>query len=247
MTVDAEELAVTNHAHPRLGCGLLVVDREEIRAVHRLPHRGVEREPRRDRRDRHAMTGRTLALRVTGRAEVALCVGLNSVLAKKVAVVDHMALWRDTLRLKLHVTAITVAHVPLSGVLVAAKARGHIGSKGGVFVADVHVAAHAISGAFLGMACVGKTQMLTRHLGSMACPSPAMAVLAGVRVVRIFVTLDATGRRRKVQRAGLTRFLDAPVTLEAVDAFQHVSSMFERTLRRVVLALQAEDLGAGAR
>ena len=144
------------------------------------------------------MAGRTLALRVTSRAEVGLRVGLNSVLAKKVAVVDHVALWRDTLRLKLHVTAIAVAHVPLPGVLVAAKACGHVGSKRGVFVLYVHVAANAVSCTFLGVAGVGETQVLARHRGPVTRPRSAMAVRASVRIVRVFVALDAASRRRKV-------------------------------------------------
>jgi hypothetical protein len=172
---------------------------------------------------------------------------LDSVLAKKVAIVDHMAFWWDTLRLKLHVTAIAVAHVPLPGVLVAAKACRHVGAKGGVFVLHVDVAANAIPCALLEVAGMGEAQVLARHLGPMACPLSAVAIRARVGVVWVFVTLDASLRCRKVQRTGLTRVLDASVTLETVDALEHVSSMLERTLRRVVLALQTEDLGAGAR
>jgi hypothetical protein len=41
--------------------------------------------------------------------------------------------------------------------------------------------------------------------------------------------------------------LDAPVTLETVDAVEHVNSMLEGSLRWLALALQPEDLGAGAR
>jgi len=95
------------------------------------------------------MTGRTLTLSVTSRAEVALRVGLYSVLAQKVAVVDHVALWRDSLGRELYMTAIAVAHVPLSGVIVTAEARRHVGAKGGVLVLHVHVAANAISRALL--------------------------------------------------------------------------------------------------
>jgi hypothetical protein len=102
------------------------------------------------------MTGRTLTLSVTSRAEVALRVGLNSVLAKEVAVVDHMAFRWDALRLKLYVTAIAVAHVPLSGVIVTAKAGRHVGSKGGVFVLHVHVAANAIPRALIEVVGMGE-------------------------------------------------------------------------------------------
>jgi hypothetical protein len=193
------------------------------------------------------MAGRTLALSVTSRAEVALRVGLNSVLSKKVAVVDQMALWRDTFRLQFHVAAIAVTHVPLPGVLVAAEACRHVGSKGGVLVLDVHVAANADPCACLGVAGMGEAQMLARHLRSVARPRAAMAIRAGVRVVRVFMALDASLRCRKMQRAGLTRVLDARVTLDTVDSIEQVRSMLERALRRVALALEPENLGAGAR
>jgi len=42
VTVDAEELAMTDDAHARLSGGLLVVNREEVGAMHRLAHRRVE-------------------------------------------------------------------------------------------------------------------------------------------------------------------------------------------------------------
>jgi len=247
VTVDAEELAMTNHAHPGLGRCLLVVDREEIRPVHRLPHRRIKSQSRRDSWDCHAMTGRTLTLGMTSRAQVALRVGLNSMLTKEVAVVDHVALWRNALRLKLHVTAIAVAYVPLSGVIVTAKARRHAGSKGGVFVLHVHVAANTISRAPLEVTGMGEAQVLARHLGPVPCPSSPMALRARVGVVRVFVTLDASLRRRKVQRAGLTSVLDARVTFETVDALEHVGSVLEGALRLLALALEPEDLGAGAR
>jgi hypothetical protein len=156
MAVDAEELAMTDHAHAGLGRCLLVVDREEIRPVHRLAHRRVKSQSRGDSWCRHAMTGRTLTLSVTSRAEVALRVGLHSVLAQKVAVVDHVALWRDSLGRELYMTAIAVAHVPLSGVIVTAEARRHVGAKGGVLVLHVHVAANAISRALLEVAGMGE-------------------------------------------------------------------------------------------
>jgi len=44
MTVDTEELAVTDDAHARLSRGFLVVNREEVGAMHRLAHRRVERQ-----------------------------------------------------------------------------------------------------------------------------------------------------------------------------------------------------------
>lgn len=247
MTVDAEQRAVTNHAHTGLGGCLLVVDREEIRTVHRLPHGRIKSQPRWDGRNRHAMTGRTLTLSVTSRAEVALRVGLNSMLAKEVAVMDHVAFWWNALGSELYVTAIAVTHVPLSGVFVTAKARSHAGSKGGVPVADVYVASNAISDAFLGVRSMGEAQMLPGHFGPVPRTRSTVAIRARVRVVRLFVTLDATLRRRNVQWAGLPRVLDAPVAFETVDALQHVSSMLEGALLLLALALQPEDFSARAR
>ena len=174
-------------------------------------------------------------------------VGLHSVLAQKVAVVDHVALWRDSLGRELYVTAIAVAHVPLSGMIVTAKAGRHVGAKGAVLVLHVHVAANAISRAPFEVAGMGEAQVLARHLGPVPCPRSPMALRARVGVVRVFVTLDAASRRREVERAGLARVLDARVTLETVDALEHVGSMLEGTLRLLALALQPEDLGAGAR
>jgi len=42
VTVDTEELAVTDDAHAGLSRGLLIVNREEVCAVHRLAHRRIE-------------------------------------------------------------------------------------------------------------------------------------------------------------------------------------------------------------
>ena len=237
MAVDAEQLAMTDHAHAGLGRCLLVVDREEIRSVHRLAHRRVKSQSRGDSRGRHAMTGRTLTLSVTSRAEVALRVGLHSVFAQKVAVVDHVALWRDSLGRELDVTAIAVAHVPLPRVLVTAEARRHVGTKGGILVLHVHVAANAISRALLKVVGMGEAQVLACHLGRVPCPLSPMALRARVGVVRVFVTLDAASCRREVERVGLARVLDARVTLETVDALEHVRSMLEGSLRLLALAL----------
>jgi hypothetical protein len=74
-----------------------------------------------------------------------------------------------------------------------------------------------------------------------------MAIRAQIRVMRVFVALDASLRGWKMQRAGLTRVLDTRVTLDTVDSLEQVRSMLERALRRVALALDPENLGAGAR
>jgi hypothetical protein len=42
VAIDAVEFAVADHALGRVGGGLLVVDRDEVCAVHRVAHRLIE-------------------------------------------------------------------------------------------------------------------------------------------------------------------------------------------------------------
>jgi hypothetical protein len=81
MAIHAEERAVTHDACSGIGRGLLVVHRHEVGSVHRVPHRGVEIEPRGNRRHGDAVTLGALTLGVAGRAQIALRAGLHAVLA----------------------------------------------------------------------------------------------------------------------------------------------------------------------
>ena len=109
VAVDAEELAVTDHTLPWVHCGLLIVNADEVRPVHGAAHGLVEAEPRGNRRHRDAVARRALALRVARGAEVALRVGLHSVLAEEVPVVDDVALRERHFTREVDVTATAVA------------------------------------------------------------------------------------------------------------------------------------------
>jgi len=193
------------------------------------------------------VTSGALPLRVTGRAQIALRVGLHPVLAKKISIVNQVAFRGYAFGGQLHVTAIAIAHVPLPGVLVAAEASCHVGAQRRVFVAHVDVAAHAIAGPALGVRGVRKPQVRSGHLRRVAGSGAAVAIRAGVRVVRILMTGHAILRRRKVKRAGFAGLLNAGVAFVAIDAFEHVGPMLKRTLWIVVLALQPENFCAGTR
>ena len=150
VTVDAEELAVADDAHPWISRRLHVVYRKKVRAVHRLSHRRIEGQPRRNSRHGDPMAGRAFTLRVTGRAQVRLGGGLQAVLTQEVTIVHHVAFRQGALGRELDMTAVTIAYVPLTSVLVTTEAGGHVGSKGRVLVAHIDVATHAIPGAARG-------------------------------------------------------------------------------------------------
>jgi hypothetical protein len=91
VAVHAEELTVADDALTRVGCGLLIVDGDEVGPVHRVTHWLVEPESRRNRRHGDPVAGRALALRVALRAQITLRIGLYPVLPQEVAVMNHVA------------------------------------------------------------------------------------------------------------------------------------------------------------
>jgi hypothetical protein len=72
-----------------------------------------------------------------------------------------------------------------------------------------------------------------------------VAVRARVRVVRVFMTLDASFRCRKMQWAGLSSVPDASVTFETVDPLEDVCAMLERPV--LLLLLEPKHLRARSR
>jgi hypothetical protein len=63
-----------------------------------------------------------------------------------------------------------------------------------------------------------ETEMLARHLGRLTISGAPMTIRASIGVVRFLVACNAVCSGRKVERTGLTRFRDAGVANEAVDA-----------------------------
>ena len=148
MAIHAEKLAVTGDACRGVGHGLLVVHRDEVGSMHRVPHGGVEIQPRRDHRDSNAVTLGALALRVTGGAQIALCVRLHAVLAEEVTVMNHVAFRPRHLSGQIDVASTTVARVPLAFVRVATEARRVLRADVVGVGGHVHMAAYAVPGAF---------------------------------------------------------------------------------------------------
>jgi len=97
VAIDTEQLAVADDAHARISRRLHVVNRKEIRSVHRLSHRRIEGEPRRNCRHSDPVACRALALRVAGGAQVGLGGCLQAVLAEEVTIVYHVAFRWDPL------------------------------------------------------------------------------------------------------------------------------------------------------
>jgi hypothetical protein len=93
----------------RVSRGLLVVDRDEIRTVHGVPHRLIETESRWNRRHRDAMASRALTLRMARRAQIGLGVRLHSMLTKEVAIVNDVALGKGHFAGQIDVASATVA------------------------------------------------------------------------------------------------------------------------------------------
>ncbi len=191
------------------------------------------------------MAGRALTLCVTGCAQVRLGGGLQAVLAQKVPVVHHVALRWDSLGSELDMAAVTIAHVPLSRVLVTTEAGGHTGSKGRVLVFHIDVATHAIPGAGFGVSFMGEDQVFARHLGCMTSSRSPMTVRTRVRIVRLLMAVDALLCGWQVKRTGLAGTLNPSVAFEAIDPLEYVGSMFELPLLRVFL--DSEHFGARSR
>ena len=147
VAVHAEELAVTNDARSGIGRGLLVVHRHEVGSVHRIPHRGVEIEPRGNRRHGDAVAFGALALGVAGRAQITLRAGLQAVLAQEVTSVNDVAVRARHLAWQVHMTSTAIPRVPLAFVRVAAEAGGMLDADVVRVGGDVHVTSDAVSGA----------------------------------------------------------------------------------------------------
>jgi hypothetical protein len=227
VTVDTEQLAVADDAHARISRRLHVVYRKEVRAVHRLSHRRIEGQPRRNRWHRDAVARRALTLRMAGRAKVCLGGGLQSVLAQEVIIVHDVAFRRDSLGCELDMTAVTIAHVPLTGVHVTTEAGGHVGSKSRVLVFHIDVAPYAIPGAGFGVSFMGEDQVFACHLRCVTGSRSPMAVRTSVWIVRVLMALDALLRGWKVKWTRLAGALNPSVALEAIDPLEYMGSMFE--------------------
>jgi hypothetical protein len=193
------------------------------------------------------MTSRALALGVAGGAQIALRIGLNPVLAKEVSVMHQVALRRAAFGRQLDVATVAVAHVPLSCVLMAAEAGRHVRAQRSIFEGHVDVAANAVAGSGFLMCGMRKPQVFPGHLRGVTSSRTAVAIGAGVGVVRILVAANAVFGRRKMKRTGFAGFLNADVAHGAVDAIEHVGPVLERALLAIALTLQSENLGARPR
>ena len=244
VAIDAVELAVADDALGRVGGCLLVVDRDEIRAVHRIAHRLIETKARGNRGNGDAVACRALTLRVAGRAQIALSVRLHAMLAKEIATVDHVAFGKSHLAGEVDMAPATVARRPLVLVGMAAEAGRMLGLDVVGIDGDVHMAADAVSRAFLAMEFVREAKVAPGHLGGVPISGAPMAVGASVRIVRFRVALDTVLGGRPMERTGLAGRLHAVVAFEAIDALHHVGAVLERVV--LLLLLEAEHLGAGA-
>jgi len=80
------------------------------------------------------------------------------------------------------------------------------------------VTSHAVTGTRFLVDRMRETEMLPCHLGGLTISGAPVTVRASIGIVRFLVTCNAVCSRRKVERTGLTGFLDPGVTPEAVDA-----------------------------
>ena len=228
MAIDTEERAVANDTCGRISRGLPIMHRHEIGSMHRVPHRRVEIEPRGNRGHGDAVTLCALALRVAGRAQVALGAGLHAMFTQEVAIVNHVALRSRHLARQVHVTAAAVARVPLVFVGMAAEAGGMLDADVVRVGRDIQLSSHTVPSAFFVVRCMREAQMLARHLRCMAIPRAPVAVGARVGIMRIFVAFHALRGRREVHGPGLSGLLNARVAFQAIDAFDDVRSVLER-------------------
>jgi len=184
-------------------------------------------------------------LRVAGRAEVALCVGLHAMLTQEVPIVHYVALGRRHLSGQIHMAAAAVAGVPLALVRVATETSRMLDSNVVRAGRDVHVTSHAVTCTRFLVDRMRETQMLARHLGGLTISGAPVAVRASIGIVRFLVASHAVCSRRKMERTGLTGFWDSGVAPEAVDALDEVSTVFERVV--FILLLETEHFGAAHR
>lgn len=233
---------MADEALRRIRCGLLVVDGDEVGAVHRVPHRLIETESRRNRWDGDAMASGALALCMTLRAQVRLRVRLHAVLAKEVSVVDDVAFGQRHFTREVDVTPAAVARSPLVLVGVATEARWVLDPYVVGIDRHVHVASNTVPCAFLEMELVREPQMPPRHFSRVAISRSAMTVSARVGVVWLLVALDAVRCRWEVKRPLFAGFWNSCVAPEAVDAFDDVRAMLEGVI--LLFLLEAKHFGA---
>jgi hypothetical protein len=189
----------------------------------------VEREARRKAGGGHTVAAATEALGVARGAEVAGACSAHAVLADEVSVVSDVALGANSLRRQVDVTALAVAHRELVPVMVTAEAGGHRRQQrlcarltGG------DVASHTLTVRSEDVSAVLEAEILARELGALTRVGRAVAVLAVVRIVRLFMALRARGSLRDVERPDLTRGRDPAVALEAAHPLEQVRAMLER-------------------
>ncbi|KPK66620.1 MAG: hypothetical protein AMS21_01470 [Gemmatimonas sp. SG8_38_2] len=198
MAVDAKQLTVTDDAGAWVRGRLLVVHRDEVGAMHRIAHGLVELQPRGNGRHGDAVARGALALRVARRAQVSLGIGLHPMLAKEIAIVNHVALGPRHFSGQVDVATTAIPRVPLALVRVTAEACGMLHARAIRVDGDVDVATHALGNTCLDVFGMGKAQMLSCHLGGVPVSRASVAVRARARVVGILMALDAIGRAWEV-------------------------------------------------
>lgn len=224
---------MARRAESRIRASLHRVPRDEAGPVKAGERDLVEREPRRQRRNRRdPVACGAGSLRVAARAEVASACGPSSMLAQPVAVVNEMARGRRILRSEILVATVAVTKGPLIVVLVAAEAGSHLGPDHvWALFRDGLVAPDTIAMRRYLVSAVLEAKVLSRETRSFPGPLRAVAAKTRMLIVRLRVAAAACRIRRKVQRLDVTRGGDALVALDAIDPVGRVCAVLEGVRR----------------
>jgi hypothetical protein len=223
---------VTPDAKTGGSTGFFGVARSETGSVQTVEAHGVERQPRRQSWNVHAVARRARAFRVARSAKVTRGSRAHAVLADPIAVVHEVARGQCILCLHVDMATVAVAHCPLVFVLMTSEARRHLRAECfGTFEADLDVAPHAISLCRGHVRPMIEPKMLARHLGAGSYKVLSVTIVAVASIVRLGVTLEAVLRPRKVNPVIILRAHHARMTGQAIDALAHVRAVFERMSR----------------
>jgi hypothetical protein len=239
----ASLVRVTARTQARIDARFQTVAREKAGAVEISTPRLVEPQRDRERRHVHRVALRAFALCMTARAELARRSRRRPVTREKVARVHDVALRARAFRLESNMARGTRARSPLFSMLVTAQTTRHRWKQRAALRQHAFVATRAVTLGDAVMLSMRKRQVLLRLCRALAVLVVAMALATRSRVVRLGVTLQATGGRGQIERRNRIALGDASVTLNTGDPLSPVDSMGERFLRVLAQAEHARARG----
>lgn len=187
----------------------------------------VEKHSFRQERRRYAMTTQARSFGVTIHAQLLLRRRAHSMLAHEVSGVNQVVVGTNTFVLQVDVAGIAAILGEVFFMGVATSAGRHFGTKNVAAAGDIDVTADAIARGSRSMSTMFESQMFPGHFRSAPSLSQAVATIAIAIVMRFFMTIEAILGRRDMQWSFVSRSGGSGVAFAAMNAFEHVRTVFE--------------------